>query len=301
MAPNVTFRKACQSRPKSLHLAFLCLCLLIAAIAWPGLHAWLVATRNSQESSDLWIIPLISLYLVYERRTVIFARARFASPGLALLALGAGIYAAALLAPRAPGLPIPAVPAILGVLVCIAGSFLTCYGIDAMRAAAFPAGFLLFAVPLPQAILEPLVQWLQNGSAVVVSFLFHLLRVPFQRDGLSFGLPGLRILIAPECSGIRSSYALMVLTAVLCYVTLRSPWRRLLMLLAVVPLVLVKNGIRIVTLCLLTIYVDPEVISGPLHRQGGFIFFGLVLAAEGGLCWLLRRSELKAPAAEASR
>jgi len=90
----------------------------------------------------------------------------------------------------------------------------------------------------------------------------------------------------------------MVLTALISYLALRSAWRRLLMLAIVVPLVLVKNGIRIVTICLLTIYVDPSVISGPLHRQGGFVFFGMALVAEGGLCWFLRRSELGALSGE---
>lgn len=299
MNTDVTLGTTLKSRETLLHIAFLCLCLLIAAVCWRGLHAWLEASRGSQQSSDFWTIPLISLYLCYERRAAIFAKVQFAPSGFVLLALGIGLYAASLLASQAHGLPIPVVPVILGVIVSIAGAFLACYGSDAWRAAGFPLGFLLFAVPLPTAILEPLVRWLQNGSAAVVSLLLGLLRVPFLRDGLGFDVDGLRILIAPECSGIRSSYALMVLTVLISYLVLRSAWRRLLMMLAVVPLVLVKNGIRIVTICLLTLYVDPTVISGPLHHEGGFVFFGLVLAAEGGLCWLLRRSELGAQSGDA--
>jgi exosortase len=299
METDVTLGTALKSRQTLPHIAFLCICLLIAAIGWPALHAWLEASKSSQQSSDFWTIPLISLYFCYERRDVIFAKAKFAPFGFFLLALGIGIYAATLIASQAHGLPISVVPAILGVIVCIAGAFLACYGTDAWRAAIFPLGFLLFAVPLPQAILEPLVRWLQNGSAAVVGLLFGLLRVPFQRNGLIFDLTGLRFHIAPECSGIRSSYALMVLTVLISYWTLRSAWRRLLMVASVVPLVLVKNGIRIVTISLLTAYVDPSIIDGPLHHQGGFVFFGLVLVAEGGLCWLLRRSELKAISGEA--
>jgi exosortase len=294
METDRTFSTALKSRAALPHIAFVCACLLISAIGWRGIQVWLVASRSSQQSSDFWTIPLISLYLCYERRAAIFAKARFALSGLALLAAGIAVYASNLFVSLAHGIPIPVVPAILGVMVSIAGAFLACYGIASFRAAAFPLAFLLFAVPLPQSILEPLVRWLQNGSAVVVSLIFRLLHVPFVRDGLIFDLYRLRVHIAPECSGIRSSYALMVLTVLISYWALHSPWRRLLMMLAVVPLVLVKNGIRIVTICLLTMYVDPAVIDGPLHHQGGFVFFGLVLIAEGGLCWLLRRSELKA-------
>src|SRR5208283_4775501 len=107
--------------------------------------------------------------LCFEWRSVIFARAKIAPYGWVLLVIGAGLYSAPLMTSQAHGLPIPVIPTILGVIVCIAGAFLACYGSDATRAAIFPLGFLLFAVPLPESILGPLVVWLQNGSAAVVS------------------------------------------------------------------------------------------------------------------------------------
>jgi len=117
------------------------------------------------------------------------------------------------------------------------------------------------------------------------------LRVPFIREGLQFYLSGQNIEIATECSGIRSSFALLVLTALMSNVLLQSVWRKVVLVSAVVPLVLVKNGIRIVTLSLLAIRVDPAFLAGWLHHSGGFIFFGVTLFAEAALCWALRRSE----------
>ena len=287
-----------STQPRSalpiVHVAFLCTCLLIVAIAWNSLRAWLEFAQNSEQSSSLWIIPLISLFLIYERRLTVFANTRFFPGGLVLVASGAGIFAASFSRHSHLARADANILAVLGITVCIAGAFLSCYGKDAWRAARFPLGFLLFAVPIPQIILDPLVRWLQRGWATVVSLLFSLLNVPYHCDGLRFYLSGLNIEIAPECSGIRSSFALLVLVVLLSYFALRSTWRRLILILAVVPLVLVKNGIRIVTLSLLTIYVDSSVISGPLHHHGGFLFFGFALAAEGLLCWLLQRSEISA-------
>jgi len=42
---------------------------------------------------------------------------------------------------------------------------------------------------------------------------------------------------------------------------------------------ILKNGIRIVTLTVLAIHVDPAFLHGSLHRQGGVFFFllGLLL------------------------
>jgi exosortase/archaeosortase family protein len=43
------------------------------------------------------------------------------------------------------------------------------------------------------------------------------------------------------------------------------------------PLSVLKNGIRIATLTLLSIHVDPSFLTGNLHHQGGFVFFLLAL------------------------
>jgi exosortase len=276
-----------------MHITFLCIFLLTVAFSWGSLHAWLEMSKSSEQSSTLWIIPLISAFLIYERRRAVFANTQFAPFALVLLSLGIGIYAASFSTRLSLARFDATVLAILGVLVSVAGAFVACYGKEAWREASFPLGFLLFAVPIPQAILEHLVRWLQCGSAAVVNLLFVLLDVPHLRDGLRFYLAGLNIEIAAECSGIRSSFALLVLTVLLSYISLHTAWRRFLLVISVVPLVLVKNGIRIVTLSLLTMYVDRSFISGSLHRHGGFVFFGLALAAERALCWLLQRSELR--------
>jgi exosortase len=277
-----------------MHGAFASMCLLIAAIAWRSLLEWLRMSPDSAQSSSLWIIPLISAVLIYERRLAVFAHTQFVPIALVLFALGLGISATSFSAHCVSTHSDATALAIFGVVVSVAGAFLCCYGKDAWREAGFAIGFLFFAVPIPATTLAPLVRWLQGGSAAVVSFLFALLDVPYLRDGLRFYLSGLNIEIASECSGIRSSFALLVLSVLLSYVALRSAWRRLLVIATVVPLVLVKNGIRIVTLSLLTIRVDRGFISGSLHRQGGFVFFGIALAIEGLLCWILQRSEGKA-------
>jgi hypothetical protein len=57
------------------------------------------------------------------------------------------------------------------------------------------------------------------------------------------------------------------------------------------PVALIKNGIRIVTLTLLSIYVDPSFLTGSLHHKGGFVFFLLALAILAPVLLLLEKSE----------
>jgi exosortase/archaeosortase family protein len=63
--------------------------------------------------------------------------------------------------------------------------------------------------------------------------------------------------------------------------------------LLVLPLSIIKNGIRIATLTLLSLYVNPSFLSGSLHRDGGFVFFFLALAMMFPVLLILEKSEKK--------
>jgi exosortase len=276
-----------KSRTARLHLAFALIALAIAAIGWSSLRAWLQISTSGEQASDYWVVPILSALLCLQRKEEIFAEARFTPAGVALIAAGLGINSVFL---RAGAIS----AALLGIVVAIAGAFLFCYGDRVCSQARFPLALLLLAIPLPIAAWNRIVEWLQHGSGAVVEAIFTLLHISFHRAGLEFQLSSLSINIAPECSGIRSSYALLVITILLAYLSVRSLWRRALLVAAVIPLVLIKNGIRIATIALLAVKVDPVFIDGPLHHRGGFVFFSLVLAVEAAFCWLLRRSEMQA-------
>ena len=91
-------------------------------------------------------------------------------------------------------------------------------------------------------------------------------------------LPGLTIEVAKECSGINSSVALLITMLLVACETLRTTSRRVILVLFAIPLSLVKNAVRIVTLTLLALYVDPSFLTGRLHHQGGFLFYLIALA-----------------------
>jgi exosortase/archaeosortase family protein len=57
------------------------------------------------------------------------------------------------------------------------------------------------------------------------------------------------------------------------------------------PLSLIKNGIRIATLTLLSVYVNPDFLAGHLHRDGGFVFFFLALLMLWPVFVALERSD----------
>jgi exosortase len=121
--------------------------------------------------------------------------------------------------------------------------------------------------------------------------------VPIFRTGFVFALPGVIIEVARECSGIRSSLALLITSLLAGHLFLRSGWTKAVLILATLPLLVVKNGIRIVSLTLRFDLVDPSFLTGRLHRSGGMLFFLLVLIMLAPVLRLLQKSEGPGPLA----
>ena len=104
-------------------------------------------------------------------------------------------------------------------------------------------------------------------------------------------MPGVTIQVAEECSGIRSTLALLITTTLAGYLFLQTSWRRWLLVLVVVPVAIVKNGLRIAGLSTLAVYVNPGFLTGPLHHRGGIVFFMIALLPMALLLIYLQRSE----------
>ncbi len=179
----------------------------------------------------------------------------------------------------------------LGLVIWWIASFALCFGLSVLRSFRFPFFLLLGMVPIPNFALERIVAGLQRGSTIAAQLLFSICMVPVSREGMILSIPGLELDVAPECSSIRSSLMLIVTTMVLAHLFLRSPWRKLLLVLLAIPLSVAKNGLRIFTIGILGTRVDPSFLTGRLHRNGGIVFFLIALAIVFFLLWILRRGE----------
>jgi len=276
-----------HSRPLTRHLFFIAFLLAAVLVFIPSLRRMVNLSLSSEMYSHLLLIPFVSGYLLYINREKLAAATRPANLPASMIL----ILAAVLLAAASFFVDNLSASVLLFVILVWTG-FVFFHGPAASREVLFPLFFLVFLVPAPSALLERIISFLLWGSDHVTAFLFSLSGVPFLHQDYVYRLPRLSIYIAPECSGIRSSTALL-LTAVLAdYLVLTRWWSRSILLLSVLPLAVFKNGLRIVTLSLLAIYVDAGFMSGKLHSRGGFVFFGITLAIMGIFLLLLRKSEL---------
>jgi exosortase len=277
-------------------LAFFLSCLLPFALAWNSMGVLSALILGNETFSQIPLIPLVSFYLVYANRKAIFSEVSYGwRLGLGLIipgivSLGAGEFN---LWPLRPTNQVVLI--VFGFVLIWMGMFAIFFGARAFRIASFPLMFLLFTVPIPEPALSKVIVFLQKGSADLAETFFGLARVPYFRQGFIFQLPEVTIRVAEECSGIRSTLALLITTVLASHLFLRSNWKRLLLILVVVPVAIFKNGLRIATLTILAIYVNPGFLQGNLHHRGGIVFFVIALLPMALLLMLLGRSENSSP------
>src|SRR5947199_37623 len=181
----------------------------------------------------------------------------------------------------------------LSFLCCLATGGFFFLGRAWMRAAAFPLAYLIFMVPMPDAMADALETASKYASAEVANLLFHLSRMPFLRAGLIFQLPNITIEVAQECSGIRSSWVLFMTSILAANLFLKTRWKRIVLVAFIIPLGILRNGFRILVIALLCVNVGPQMIHSLIHRRGGPVFFVLSLIPLFLVLWWLRKSEIR--------
>jgi len=162
-------------------------------------------------------------------------------------------------------------------LLFLWGGLLLFYGTANLRAAAFPLLLLVFIVPFPLFLQHEIESVLQVTSAMAASLLFQISGTPVLQEGIIFHLPGFSLKVARECSGIHSSLVLFVTGLVMAQFLLTGFWKKLLLVLLVIPLSIVRNGIRIFIIGELCLHVGPQMIHSFIHTCGGPIFFVISL------------------------
>jgi exosortase C (VPDSG-CTERM-specific) len=267
---------------------------LVAAYIKP-LLALASHAAHSELHSHILLIPFVSAYLIYIRRHALPRDYTF-SVGWALVPLIAGaISLAAAWTPGVSGSPLSqndylTLMALSFVCFVAAGGFFF-LGRKWMAAAAFPFAFLIFMVPMPDRVADFLETASKLASADAASMFFNISGTPVLRDGPFFQLPNITIEVAQECSGIRSSLVLFITSLLAANLFLKNPWRRIVLVAAVIPLGILRNGLRIVFIGLLCVHFGPEMINSIFHKRGGPPFFVLSLIPLFLLLWWLRRGE----------
>ena len=261
---------------------------------------------KNPEWEHCWLVPLAVLGLLYYRRKTLAALPVQGSwLGLPALLGALFFYWVGYLADNVY-LGYAALLAFVGAVV------LWLLGWRWLKALSFPIAFLAFMFPLPfmdNFLAFPLrifmstvsvgflnllgLSCLQQGTAIVSA--------PDFAAGLAAG-QRFAVDVADPCSGIRSLFALMMVSALYGYIAMDKPWQKWIVFLSSIPLAVAGNFARIIMLTLGTITLGPETAIGTLeepttfHMLSGFLVFAVALGGMLGVGWLLQR--FSPPAAE---
>jgi exosortase len=138
----------------------------------------------------------------------------------------------------------------------------------------FPLFYMLFMFPPPEtlvaAVTNPLKVALSGWS---VNFLYHL-GYPIAQQGVTIQVGQYQLFVADACSGLNSLISLSAISLFYVYLRHRANFRYAMMLfVAVVPIAIFANFIRIMFLVLLTYYAGEAVGQGFLHDFAGMTTF----------------------------
>jgi exosortase C (VPDSG-CTERM-specific) len=280
--------------------AFIGIALILVVCFGRVLHDLVVFGWHSELYSYVLLIPFISAYLVKQR----WSDLDFTSQPERRYAVIPMIAGAVLLvgygfAIRRGWSPVPEdsfallIISFLFFLLADAWIFI---GWKNVRILTFPIAFLFFSAPFPAVIRTGIETFLQHASATVAAAMLRISGMPVLQEGTYFRLPGFRLDVAPECSGIRSTVVLVLVSLVAGYLFFKSNWRRAALVLAAVPLALLRNGFRIFTISQLCVHIGPQMIDSPIHHRGGPLFFALSMIPFVLLLMFLRRQELRSAA-----
>lgn len=280
--------------PHRLPRGYVVAVALISAVCALPLYELAVLCYRSELHQYIFLIPLITVFLVRrEGPTKMSHGVKTTGPFVASI-----FGAVALLCWFAwqrygnKSAPVDTLwSATSGYLLLLLANELLWFGTARVKQHAFAVGLLIFAVPLPPVVTDSISHVLQAGSAEVADWMMRLIGLPVFRVGMRFQLPGLMIQVAEECSGVRSTLVLFITSFVAAKLFLKTGWKRVVLAFATIPIGLFRNGLRITTISWLTVNVDAGIINGPLHNQGGPVFFVISLIPLFLLLAAFRKSE----------
>lgn len=173
----------------------------------------------------------------------------------------------------------------ISLLFLIAGIVIYFCGWQWFRQLLFPWAVLFLMIPIPAIVFNNITLPLQFLASKLATGMLGAVGVPVMRDGNVITLPAMKLEVVEACSGIRSLVSLVTLAVIYGYFAETRIGRRVLLILAAVPVAVLANGVRIMGTGLLGQYWDPDKAQGFFHEFSGWVIFILAM----GMMFLVHR------------
>ena len=174
------------------------------------------------------------------------------------------------------------IPMLIGVVALIGGWPL-------LNKLKFPLFFLLFMVPIPGFVLDPISQFVKLHISIATAEILWYFGYPIGHTGVVLTIGPYQLLVADACAGMRTLFMLEAMGIFyLNVVRHTSLMRNITLGLLIVPISFAANMLRVLFLALITYHFGDEVGQGYLHGFAGLVLFVIALILTISIDGLLR-------------
>ena len=269
----------------------LLLSLLFGVAFWVPLLSMVHTWSENPDYSYGFLMPVLALYFIWERRkNVARTIAVPAWPMLPALLLMVVIALYGILG-SSGNVSRPAMPFLIILFT------LFCFGYEYAKRLFLPLVLLIFMVPVPDFLERNLGVWLKLISSKLAVVMIRLSGIPVFLNGNVIDLGFTQLQVVDACSGLRFLFPLIALGFVYASIYEKVLWKRIVCVVATIPIAVLTNGVRIGLTGILANRFGASVTEGFTHDFTGWIIFMISF----GILFLLGKvlrlvpSETKAP------
>lgn len=255
--------------------------LLVVITGLDALADMVARWETSEEYGYGYIIPVITLFLIWQRKDKL-EQLRFTGSwlGFALLVFGVLVMLVGQLS---------AIYSVsqYGFVIAIIGAAYSILGWAALKMIIVPLLLLFLMVPLPGFVFNNLSAQLQLISSQLGVAVIRLFDISVHLEGNVIDLGAYKLQVVEACSGLRYLFPLVALSIIASYFYQAPVWKRLVVILSSIPITVFMNSFRIGVIGVLVDNFGIEQAEGFLHDFEGWIVF---MACVGVLIfeiWLL--------------
>ncbi len=163
-------------------------------------------------------------------------------------------------------------------ILLLAALLLLFHSVRGLKLVWFPLFFLLFMVPLPEALVAAVTAPLKSAVSAVASSLLYAGGYPVGRSGVIMTVGQYQLLVADACAGLNSMFTLEALG--MLYMKLMgytSVPRNVTLAILLIPTAFFANIVRVMILVLVTYHFGDEAGQGFVHSFAGMVLFMVAL------------------------
>lgn len=243
----------------------------MAAIALPTMASVARDSWSTEQGAHGPIVLATGLWLIMRQWRAACAIARPGSPwlGVAMLLPTLLLYIFARITNIVEIEGFAMYGALLSILYMSAGGAV-------MRLLWFPLLYMLFVFPPPDTVVamvtQPLKIWISRAAIELLYFLGY----PIAGSGVTIQIGQYQLLVAAACAGLNSLISLSAIGLFYIYIRHNANWRyAALLMLAIVPVAILANFVRVLILVLITYHFGEAMAQGFVHNFAGVTMFAI--------------------------